>query len=156
MAATKYAKIRPVTAPNPIPAAFDCTLRANTPLRTPTTIPLKQEPIRMEAIMGRAAGVNQAVAPSTIPRTAPAAIPITGLFIVSPSIDALLRAGKDFFKWGCEKSGGQARRPILRRTTPVSPPGRWPGATAGRGCGARIATDAPRRFPGAPRLAGCP
>src|SRR5712691_7118596 len=102
MAATKYAKIRPITAPNPIPAAFDCTLRSNTPLRTPTTIPLTHEPIRMEAIMGRAAGVNQAVAPSMIPRTAPAAIPITGLFIVSPSMP--------YYAWGRISLRGAAEK----------------------------------------------
>src|SRR4051794_38992699 len=68
-----------------MPAGAEFTLRANTPLRTPTTIPLNPAPIRMPASPGRAAGGNHAVAPSRIPRIAPTTIPATGLFIARSS-----------------------------------------------------------------------
>src|SRR5262245_10617921 len=50
---------------------------------TPAMIPFTVEPKMMPAIIGRAAGVNHAVPPSTAPSNAPSRSPSTILFIAS-------------------------------------------------------------------------
>jgi len=65
----------------PDPSAKEFTLRAKNPINTPAMSPLIIEPTMIPISWARTAGVNQAVVPSTAPKTPPRINPSKILFI---------------------------------------------------------------------------
>src|SRR5882724_11062101 len=85
IAAIANASKAPINNPNKIPNGTDFTLRAKSPISTPPTSPLNEDPKIIVIISGRTSGVNQADAPSSAPSTVPSNNPSRILFIANSS-----------------------------------------------------------------------
>src|ERR1051325_6344902 len=85
IAAIANAKSAPINKPNKIPRGTDFTLRAKSPINTPPTRPLNDEPRIIVIISGRTSGVSQADAPSSAPSSVPSNNPSRILFIANSS-----------------------------------------------------------------------